>query len=58
MKTKKYCTKLEKRLEGLTPGRARNLLKKEGIIDKEGRLTKHGEDMLGVKASKVKNHAS
>ena len=49
--------RLEKKLNGLSPNKARNLLKKEGVLDNEGRLTNYGEHILGRMASKATNHA-
>ena len=48
---------LEKKLEGLSPQESRVFLKREGILDKEGRLTEYGEHILGRMASKITSQA-
>ena len=60
MKTKenyKDIVRLEKKLDGLSPQDSKAFLKREGILDKEGRLTEYGEHILGRMASKLSSHA-
>lgn len=56
--THKDVDNLEKKLEGLDSDKSKDVLKLEGVLDRDGKLTWYGENILGMMAGKSTNHGT